>query len=117
MCRDDNHFYIVDMRPDFLGGRYLTFWRPNNSNYAYPLSWAGKYTAGQIEDGLLYYTVSNGRSLIRFAVPCHIADALAEPPEPGTIDGDASPVVSNTRRNRRKLREAAFIPVGWRKHG
>lgn len=101
-------FYIVDMRPEWRGKWAVTFWRPKDAGYAYPLSWAGKYTRQTVEDGGTYYTTRSGRHLIRFAVPCHVADALAVAPPPRQIDSDAGPVVFNSPENRAKLRKAAL---------
>lgn len=104
---------ICDLRPKWRGKPYITFWRANNSGYAYPLSWAGNYTDVEVIAGGKYYTVKTGHSLTRFAVPREVAEAMAVPPSPGRIDGDAGPVVPNTAEARAKLRRAAFrIPEG-----
>lgn len=101
---------ICDMRPEWSVNPFITFWRPGNAGYAYPLSWAGDYTPDEIAEGGHYYTYRKGRSLKRFAVPREVAEAISVPPPPGAIDGDAGPVVLNTPENRRKLRRRAFIP-------
>lgn len=102
-------FLICDLRAEWSWRPYVTFWRPNNANYAYPLSWAGDYTESQVIEGGRYYTTKEGgRSLIRFAVERRIAEAMATAPQRGHIDGDTGPVVLNTADNRRKLRAAAF---------
>lgn len=103
-------YYIADMRRDFRGNPYVTFWRPDNAGYAYPLSWAGKYTERAVVEGGSYYTTRKGRSLVRFAVPVSAVDRIATDPGPGTIDGDAGPVIINSEKNRRVLRRAAFLP-------
>lgn len=102
-------FYICDLRKKWRGKWAITFWRPNDAGYAFPLSWAGRYTRQAVLDGGRYYTVREGRFLMRFAVPCSAADALAIHPPPGKIDGDAGPVVLNTSENRAKLRRAALL--------
>jgi hypothetical protein len=101
---------ICDLRPEWRGKPFITFWRPKNSNYAWPLSWAGDYTPEEVTKGGGYYTKRSGRFLIRFAVPRSVAEAISVPAPPRTIDGDAGPVVQNTPENRRALRRAAFIP-------
>lgn len=103
-------YYIADMRREFRGNPYVTFWRPKNNGYAYPLSWAGKYTEGTVAEGGSYYTTRDGRTLARCAVPVSMADKIATDPGPGMIDGNAGPVVVNNVENRRKLRRAAFLP-------
>lgn len=104
----DDLFYIADLRPEWRGKWAVTFWRPDDAGYAYPLSWAGKYTRQQVEDGGRYYTKKSGRHLVRFAVPLHIAKSMAVAPPPRQIEGDAGPVVFNTPENREKLRRAAY---------
>ncbi len=110
-------FYIADLRPKWRGKWAVTFWRPDNAGYAYPLSWAGKYTRQQVLSGGDYYTTKSGRHLIRFAVPCHAAEALAVAPPPGQIDNDAGPVVFNTPDNRATLRRAALRLTAESQHG
>ncbi len=101
-------FYIVDLRPAWKRERYITFWRSNNAGYAWPLCWAGSYSANQVNRGGGYYAQRRGRSLTRFAVPCAKVMRLAEEPEPGRLEGGVGPVVVNNISNRRKLRAAAI---------
>ena len=101
-------FYIADLRPSFKSNPYVTFWRPENAGYAYPLPWAGKYSKETVIEGGSYYTEREGPSLIRLAVPCETVEALAKQPRAGVIEGNAGPVVLNTPENRRMLRHAAF---------
>jgi len=101
-------YYICDLRPEFRSNPFITFWRAKNSGYAYPLEWAGKYDAATVIEGGTYYTARHGRSLIRFAVPCAVADSIATKPPARMIDGDAGPVVINNATNRRILRAAAL---------
>lgn len=106
-------YLICDLRTEWKWRPYITFWRPNNANYAYPLSWSGDYLKATVDEAAAYYTELEGRSLIRFAVPRPIAEALSEAPEPGQIDGDAGPVVPNTPENHRALRAMAYIPSSF----
>ncbi|WP_313194646.1 hypothetical protein [Shinella zoogloeoides] len=107
----DEPFVICDLRKEWSWRPYVTFWRPKNSNYAYPLSWAGDYTKAEVDAQAAYYTEKEGRSLVRFAIPRSVAERLSEAPAPGIIDGDAGPVVVQTPENLRKLRAAAYIPA------
>jgi len=107
-------YYIADLRKDWTGQRYVTFWRPNNANYAWPLVWAGKYGQDLVDEKADYYCVKEGRSFIRFPVPVAIVDALGVAPRKGEIDGDTGPVVLNTKANRAKLRRAMYQPSGFR---
>ena len=82
-------FYIVDVRPDWVGNPYVTVWRPENAGYAYPLSWAGKYTQEVIDGEPSYYhkvRYGTKRALDRFPVPCEVVEALA--PIWCGLDGD-----------------------------
>lgn len=106
----EEKYLICDLRTEWDWRPYITFWRPNNANYAYPLSWAGDYTKATVDANAGYYTERDGRSLLRFAVPREVAESIAEAPEPGRIDGDTGPVVRNTGDNRRVLRKAAYVP-------
>lgn len=99
-------FYICDLRPVWSKQWAITFWRPQNAGYAYPLSWSGKYDRKTVAEGGDYYHEWEGGKLTRFPVPCAAADALATDPPRGMIDGDAGPIVRNTKEHRAKLRAA-----------
>jgi len=94
---------ICDIRRKWRGQGLVTFWRPTNNGYCYPLSWAGHYSPEDVARELSYYAVKEGGRWQRFPVTLAFAMALAVPPSPGQIDGDAGPVVRNTRENRAKL--------------
>ena len=100
---------ICDLRPEWNWRPYVTFWRPNNANYAYPLVWAGDYTEAEVIAGGDYYTTIEDGQLIRFPVERRIVEAMATAPEPGHIDNDTGPVVRQTPENCEALRSAAFI--------
>lgn len=91
----DDQFYIVNLSHHDKKKDYLTFWRPEDKGYCYPLSWSGKYSRAQIDTQLDYY--HNGGSNI--AVSCAVIDSMTEPPTKGSIDGDAGPIVRNSRYN------------------
>lgn len=88
-----SEFYVVSVRHTRRTSAHVSFFRPNATGYAYPLSWAGRYSAEEIEAHLDYY--NNGFDTI--AVPCDVVHAIATAPAPGVIDNDAGPVVLNTR--------------------
>ena len=85
--------------------RYITFWRPDNQGYAWPLPWAGRYGEEAVRDPRQHY--SDGEDTL--AVPCEVVEAIAVAPKPGDIDGDAGPVVLNTKENWAHLRSHALI--------
>lgn len=107
-------FYIADLRKEWSRQPYITFWRPDNANYAWPLVWAGKYGKAIVDAKADYYCVKDGRIFRRFPVPCAIVEALGVQPEAGRIDGNTGPVVLNTKANREKLRKAMYRPAGYR---
>ena len=103
---DFSHYYIVSVKHTRRQHKYITFWRPDDCGYAWPLSWAGRYPKAVVMQHPSYY--NSGYSTI--AVPCELVDALAVPPEPGHIDGDAGPVVLNNRTNWLLLIDSAIEP-------
>jgi hypothetical protein len=102
-------FVIVSVKWTKRDSRYITFWRPDNAGYAYPVPWMGLYSREQVESNLAYY--NNGTFTI--AVPAATLEGMTEDPRPGEIDNDAGPVVLNTKANWERL-EAAVIcqPIG-----
>lgn len=104
-------FLICDLRPDWNWRPYVTFWRPNNANYAYPLSWSGDYTEAEVMAGGSYYTTFEDGKLIRFPVARSVVEAMATTPRPGDIDGDTGPVVRQTDETKRKLMALAYPPA------
>lgn len=105
---DAGAFYICDLRLSWRHKKFVTFWRPNDCGYAFPLPWAGKYTLQDVLEDIGYYWGRNSLSkkspFIRFPVPCSAVDAIAVTPPPGVIDGDVGPVVPMTAETRRYLR-------------
>lgn len=87
-------YYIVNLSHHRKDQKYITFWRPNDRGYAWPLSWAGRYSEQMVFAHLSYY--NSGDSI---PVLCDLIDPLAVDPKPGWIDGDAGPVVENTKAN------------------
>lgn len=111
---EETLFFIVDIRKDWRRHKYITFWRPNNANYAWPLSWAGRYDKATIDaQGWYYCNTNGGPSLVRFPVQCEVVESMAlTKPDRGDIDGNAGPVLRNSEKVRRKLRASAYIPPG-----
>lgn len=85
--------------------KYITFWRPDDRGYAWPLSWSGRYSADAVNDPKRYY--SDGVDTL--AVPCAVVESIAVAPKKGDIDNDAGPVVMNTKENWAYLRQHAVI--------
>jgi hypothetical protein len=84
-------YFIVSVTHTLRRDPYITFWRPKDSGYCWPLSWAGRYGHRAVSEGRGYYNDGD----LNIAVKCDVVDALAVPPEPGRVDGDAGPVVPN----------------------
>lgn len=88
-------FYIASVKHTHKAHDYITFWRPEDKGYAWPLSWSGKYNEEQVAEGRAWY--HNGEDSI--AVPVQVVEKLGVPPKPGMVDNDVGPVVLNTRDN------------------
>jgi hypothetical protein len=91
-------FYVISAKHTNREHQYITLWRPEDKGYAWPLSWAGRYTEQQIVDALDYYHCGEN-----VAIPCRVLDAMAVPVTPGTVDNDAGPVVLNNKVNWLKI--------------
>jgi hypothetical protein len=96
--------YIVSLKHTNRDHAYITVWRPENAGYAWPLSWAGKYSEADVLAERGYYH----RGDDTLAVPCVCLDALAVPTPPKTVDNDAGPVVLNTWANWKRILESAL---------
>lgn len=109
----EQQYFIVDLRRAWRGQKYVTFWRPNNSDYAWPLSWAGRYNKSTVDAHGDYYCTTDAKgTLVRFPVPCEAIEAMQlTEPDTGDIDGNAGPVLRNVGSVRRKLRAAAYVPA------
>lgn len=98
--------FIASVAHTQKGHKYITFWRPDNAGYAWPLSWSGRYCSQQVLEEMTYY--NDGIHTI--AVPVEVVEKLAIPPEKGMVDNDAGPVVLNTRENWNALVQAVIRP-------
>jgi hypothetical protein len=107
-----DEFYIVDLRSVWKRNPYITFWRPRDAGYAYPLPWAGRYTKANVDEGGRYYYGSKDHKtrIDRFPVRCDVVERYGVQPAPGHIDGDAGPVVPNTKEIRQALKAARYRP-------
>lgn len=104
-----DEFYIVSVRHTTRDNAYVSFFRPQSQGYAYPLVWAGRYSLAEVAAHLDY--LNNGFDTI--AVSCDVVEAIASTPAPGMIDGDAGPVIMNTRSNWQTLLREPRWP--WQK--
>jgi hypothetical protein len=108
MAEQQHGFYICDLRLDWKRHKYVTFWRPNNANYAWPLEWSGIYDRATIEEHGSYYYGAWDSERERFPVPIALARHLATPT---IIDGKAVVCVKNSKRNRELLRASRYVPA------
>lgn len=99
-----SEYFIVSAKHTKKTDKYVTFWRPDNAGYCWPLSWAGRYTSAVIEGSPDYYN----NVCDSFCVPCEEVMKIAISPEPNTVDGDAAPVVQNNKDNWARLRAASL---------
>lgn len=95
-------FYIVSVTHTQRRDAFISFWRPDNAGYCWPLSWAGHYEEEAVQASLSYY--NDGQ--LNIAVRADVVDAIAVTTPPGRIDGDAGPVVLNDETSWRKMRAA-----------
>lgn len=98
-------FYIVSLKHTQARDPCVTFWRPDNSGYAWSLSRCGKYAEEQVREDFFYY--NDGIHTV--AVPCQAIEPLLSDPRPGVLNGDAGPVVENDKPNRDALIDAAML--------
>jgi hypothetical protein len=101
--------YIVNLSHLRRDQPYVTVWRPDHRGYAWPLSWAGRYSEEAVRATPDYYNCGDSN----IAVPCGILDQLAVPPKPGAIDNDAGPVVLSTAENWRQLIANVIAPTKY----
>lgn len=101
-----SRFLIVSIKHTTRRDPYIAFWRPDNCGYAWPLSWAGRYPEKLVRADLRYYNGGDND----IAVPEEVVEALATPVAPGVIEGNAGPVVANTRENWQQLLAAVIAP-------
>lgn len=102
---DSDLFYIVNLSHLQREQRYVTVWRPECFGYAWPLSWAGRYTRAEVMAKLDYF--NSGRNV---AVPCAVLDALAVDPAPGIIDGNKGPVVPSNKETWKLIMDNVIAP-------
>lgn len=98
--------FIVNLSHLQRSHRYVTFWRPDDKGYAYPLSWSGRYAEERVRAALHYYNTGTAN----IAVPCDVIEQLAVDPTPGDIDNDAGPVVRNNAANWRRIIAGVLVP-------
>ncbi len=108
----DDLYYICDLRPEWRAKPCVTFWRPKNCGYAFPLPWSGKYTLAEVSAKPDYYWArpydKPKGALYRFPILCSVVDKFGCAPTPHLIDDDVGPVVWKTPRIVRALRYAAL---------
>jgi hypothetical protein len=93
-------FYILSLKHTRAPHKLVTWWRPNNAGYCWHLPQAGRYTEAQVSDKLFYYNSGCGT----IAVPCDMADALAEE---ALLPHEEKPY-RGVRRNHWKIRRLAL---------
>lgn len=110
-------YYLIDLREKNNRNPYITFWRPNDAGYCYPVPWAGEYTEERIIEGDDYYTRrrwqkrTNAYTGIweRIAIRTDLIKPFCIKPAYGLIDGNIGPVIANTGKNRISLRRLRFV--------
>ncbi len=97
-------YYVAALGPAHAQGLFIGFRRSApGDGVCWPLPWAGTWPEAAVVEGAA--ELNDGVEAA--AVPKDAVHALATPPPPGKIDGDAGPVVRNTAANRQALLLAA----------
>lgn len=99
----DLEYVIVSVGKTGKKDPYITFWRPDNKGYAWPLAWAGSYSHEQVIADPDYY--DNGTDTIA-VLRSSLGDFAIPKPISGMIDGDVGSVIQNNKDNWRRLYEA-----------
>jgi hypothetical protein len=95
-------FYIVSLKHTKRTDPFVTLWREDCAGYAWPLPWAGAYTAADIQ----VHVISDDSNI---AVPKRLVEELSSVSRPGQIESeDIYPVIRNTARNIAILKAAAL---------
>lgn len=103
-------YYILSLKWTRKREPYVSFWRPNNAGYCWPLEWAGVYTSEQIADAPRYY--NDGENTL--AVPVGVVEGLTVIDHKGKADpvsrltGQRGRCVPFTAKNMGILRAAAL---------
>jgi len=97
-------YYVAALGPAHVQGLFIGFRCPApGEGLCWPLPWAGTWP----EAAVMEAAAELNDGVEAAAAPRDAVHALATPPPPGKIDGDAGPVVRNTAANRRALVFAA----------
>lgn len=89
-------YLLASLKRTKKGDRYITFWRPERSGYAWSIPWAGRY---DLDEALLCSDLSTAiyKDTHSYAVPVSVIEPLCVAPRPGDIDGNVGPVLRNTK--------------------
>lgn len=112
-----NMYYVIALQEKINKNPYITFWRPNDAGYCYPVPWAGEYTEARIIEGGHYYTCRRWQEKTkdytgiweRIAVRTDLIKPFCIDPAYGLIDGDVGPVIANTGKMRTAFRRLRFV--------
>ena len=97
-------YYVAALGPAHVQGLFIGFrGSAPGGKPCWPLPWAETWSEAAVVEGAA--ELNDGVEAA--AVPKDAVHALATPPPPGKIDGDAGPVVRNTAANRQALVLAA----------
>lgn len=104
-----SEFFVVDLRPAWASELYVTLWRANDAGYAQSIPWAGLYSLDQIASGQRHYCKSEGRKIVRMAVPADVVRKLATQPIPERPVDGPGPVLHNTPAILKALKRARLV--------
>lgn len=96
-------YFILSAKHTGKRDPYITFWRPNDAGYAWPLEWSGRYPAEQIRAASDYYN----DGVDTYAVPVSLVMGFAKE---AVIDGQRVRAVKNNKQTFRQLIAASEAP-------
>lgn len=100
-------YYIASLKHTQRHQKWITFWRPNNSNYAWPLEWSGLYPEASVREQMYYYNSGVAAVAVR-------ADIVAALAVPTVVDGHSVRCVPNTSASWNSMLDAVIERPSWR---
>lgn len=95
---EERKYFILSVHHCTREKRFIEFFRPNNSGYAFRLHVAGRYADQQVMERLNYYN----DGVCNIAVPCDVVASLSSPAPDGYFDDNGGVVVLNNANNWRQ---------------
>lgn len=104
---EDADCLVINLSHHHQKAAFVTFWRPDNNGYAFPLAWAGLYAREEVDKQLDYYHTGH----CHIAIPAAAVEGLLVSPGHRMIDNDAGPVMLSTKENWGHILRSLIRPV------